>query len=505
MNLTSPFFLVSIETKKFLSHDSNSVSTKWDVSPDQLWYGRNPNPDYPNIPLRLIARRNGSNLYLRDSPDGKYLSPDERMAEAHRDHPVHLFQVGENAYKLKGVMHYRHDRDTGVLDGVVAHRGYHDDTVFRKIYAKDFLGCVHWNADYHTTSKPSFVEEGLQAIEQLGFGVAKVKINDPILEYRGRVPNHDPRDIVDTIERVFKQNLSKFHTIILCIWSDVHWDQSYFLDLEGRELQEQLSMELQFFYHLTQYLERAFTNKTIILQNWESDWKFDGPYTPKYLDNPEATTKVQSWFHARQRGVSMGRNPNPRAASTKVLHAIEVNKVVDGMNTGSRNIASVVVPRVDFDLVSYSMYEPHEDGLLSRSLDHIENLMKEPSDYMKILANIDERFAKRVYLGEYGTPRTPHTNQVRENIGVLVNAMAWGCPFALYWQIFENEWKEDGDHPARGLFLPVHPGNVVYFDETNDEFKGEEGALELARLKSMTDPLEVRITDMGELFKSLLT
>ena len=292
---------------------------------------------------------------------------------------------------------------------------------------------------------------------------------------------------------MFKQNLSKFHTIILCIWSDVHWNQSYFLDLEGQELEEQLSLEYQFFHHLTQYLERAFTNKTIILQNWESDWKFE-----RFLDNPGAMTKVKSWFFARQGGVSSGRNPKPRADSTRVLHAIEVNKVVDGMKT-------LVVPNVDFDLVSYSMYEPHEDGVLSQSLGHIENLMTEPSDYMTQLAGIDERFVKRVYLGEYGTPRTPHINQVRGNIGVLVNAMAWGCPLALYWQVFENEWKENGDHPARGLFLPVHPENVVYFDETSGEFQGEEGALELARLKSMTDPLEVRITDMGELFKSLLT
>lgn len=501
MNLTSPFFLVSVETKKFLSHDSNSVSTKWDVSPDQLWYGRNLYPDLGSrIPLEIIARRGGSYLYLMDSPGGKYLN-DSRNG---KDYQVHLFKIGPNAYHLKGAS-YRRDRDTGEVYTVYPHSGYHDDTVFRKIYAKDFFGCVHWNADYHTTSNPSFVQEGLQAIEQLGFGVAKVKINDPTFEFRGRVPNHDSRDIVNTIERVFKNNLSSFHTIILCIWSDVHWDQSYFLNLEGQELQEQLSLEYQFFHHLTQYLERTFTNKTIILQNWESDWKFDGPYTPKYLDDPRAVTKIKSWFFARQGGVSSGRNPNPRADSTKVLHAIEVNKVVDGMRTGSRNMTSLVVPNVDFDLVSYSMYEPHENGILSQSLGHIENLMTEPSDYMKKLAEIDERFVKRVYLGEYGTPRTPHTNQVRENIGVLVNAMSWGCPLALYWQVFENEWKENGDHPARGLLLPVHPENVVYFNQKETRFEGEEGALLLARLKSMTDPLEVEITEMGKLFKSLLT
>ena len=48
------------------------------------------------IPLEIIARRNGSYLYLMDSPDGKYLTDNTNG----RDYQVHLFKVGPNEYQL---------------------------------------------------------------------------------------------------------------------------------------------------------------------------------------------------------------------------------------------------------------------------------------------------------------------------------------------------------------------------------------------------------------------
>lgn len=469
--MNAPFFLVSTKNKLFLSHVYGSgVIYRWDVSPEQLWY----------VNDNGYIGAYGTDLMLVDA-DHQYgtseLMPknqfDNLYSSGYTGKPK-LYKVGPQKYKVRGQQCIvpnetdDHDKQTRTcvneIDGGV---------VFRKIYVHDFLGCVHWDAAYHTTSNPNFVEEGLQAIELLGFGIAKVKVNKPSETYRGRVPYHDPTSIEDTIEKVFKNSLSSFHTIILSVWSTFDGDESYFLDLEDKDLEDQLSKEYEFFFRLTQYLESTFENKTIVLQNWESDWKFES-----ILDNKNAMNRVIRWIRSRQRGVSEGRSSKLRPHSTKVLHALEVNKVEQ---RSLMNFSSLVLPNVDVDLVSYSMYEKHGHGVLSRSLDYIQALMTEPSRYMQQLARMDERFVKRVYLGEYGTG---HKDHVDKNKDILVNAISWGCPFALYWQVFENEWEYDsGINPGRGLLLPVQNEDVV---------------------EGMVDPVDVRKTDVGELFTSLL-
>lgn len=460
--MNAPFFLVATKNKLFLSHVGHSVIYKWSVSPEQLWYENDDgyigaygtdlmliDPDHQIGTSRLMSKIQFDNLH----PSGYTGKPKLQRSAS----------TGNGLWKLHGPQMYSVEGASTVVHGDDDDHGKEVRTVgsagpfaavFRKIYAHDFLGCVHWDAAYHTTSNPNFVEEGLQAIESLGFGIAKVKVNKPSETYKGRVPDHDPASIVDTIEKVFKNSLSSFHTIILSVWSTFHWDESYFLDLEGDELEEHLEKEYKFFKHLTQYLEGAFENKTIVLQNWESDWKFND-----IKDNEDAMDKVIRWIRARQRGVSEGRSRHIRPRSTKVLHALEVNKVQEKR---SNNITELVLKHVDVDLVSYSMYEIHENGVLSQSLDFIADRMNEPSRYMTQLAQIDERFTKRVYLGEYGTGDEDKNNDI------LVNAISWGCPFALYWQVFEN------------LFLPVQNG------------EGQEG------------PVNVRKTDVGEWFRSLL-
>lgn len=472
--MNAPFFLVATKNKLFLSHVDRKVVHKWDISPEQLWYENS----------RGYIGAYGTDLMLVDD-DHQYgtsgLMPknsfDKLNFSGYTGKP-RLRKHRPQMYSVRGASVIVHNRDKDDHGNHVLTLGQEAPpdmplAIFRKIYAHDFLGCVHWDAAYHTTSNPSFVEEGLQAIQELGFGIAKVKVNNPSDSYRGRVPDHDPTSIVDTIEKVFKRSLSSFHTIILSVWSTFDWDESYFLGLEGAELEDQLTKEYEFFFHLTQYLESAFENKTIVLQNWESDWKFKD-----IKDNPVLLQKVVRWIKARQKGVSEGRNSKLRSRSTKVLHALEINKVEQRSLT---NVSSLVLPNVDVDLVSYSMYEEHGHGVLSRSLDYIQDLMNQPSRYMQQLARMDERFVKRVYLGEYGTG---YLDQVDKNKDILVNAISWGCPFALYWQVFENEWEYDsGINAGRGLLLPLQDEDVV---------------------EGMVDPVDVRETDVGEWFASLL-
>ncbi|AQQ72499.1 Beta-xylosidase [Limihaloglobus sulfuriphilus] len=68
---------------------------------------------------------------------------------------------------------------------------------------------------------------------------------------------------------------------------------------------------------------------------------------------------------------------------------------------------------------------------------------------------------KRVFIGEYGFRRYHRGTQ---KIAITADqqaeftrtaaaaALSWGCPFALYWQIYDNESDEGGENPS-GLAL----------------------------------------------------
>lgn len=454
------FFLVSKATKLFLSHqdgfNGSDVTFQSRVLQDQLWYEDEDG---------YIGAHN-TDLMLVDH-DQPSLVPKDDFHNAQGK--TRLEDVGPRECVVHGA-HYIMDNYQNSND--IAQAGpLENKAVFRKVYAQEFLGCVHWSgAAYHTTENPSFVQEGLQAIQNLGFGIVKVKLNQPRENFRGRVPDHVPTSIRSTIENVFEDNFAPFHTIILSVWSTNEWspnnhlenkDDRYFLDIEGVELEEQLRVEYIFFLKLTQYLENRFENKTIILQNRESDRIF-----ADILHNQAQMKKVTRWMRARQRGISNGRTSPPRSATT-VLHAIEVNNVEGRLQD---SFCVKVLPNIEVDLVSYSMHEKYSDGFLFASLDYIEGNMKPPSRYMEQLSSIDGKFSRRVYLGEYGKGDLDHSHNLslhnEHNQDMLVNAISWGCPFALYWQIFENEWRyEDRQNPGRGLYLPINPVDVAEFPE----------------------------------------
>lgn len=458
--MNEKFFLVSPTTKLFLSSRLDGFNGPTDVIfhsrvlEDILWYE---NEDgYLGV--------HGTDLMLVD---------DEQPSLILKEN----FENAQGKPKLE-----KHDTQLYVVHGAhfivenqqensIAQGGpFNNRAVFRKVYPHQFLGCVHWSgAAYHTTDNPNFVQEGLQQIEQLGFGIAKVKLNKPRENYRGRVPNHKPTSIVSTIDNVFYESLLPFHTIILSVWSTNEWshdnredkDDAYVLHIEGDELEAQIKEEYIFFYELTQYLQNKFENKTIVLQNRKSEDIIAG-------DQAEID-KVIRWMRARQRGVSDGRSTPPVPNSTKVLHAIEFNRL---------GRCDKILPFIEVDLVSYAIYENNVD--LSTTLDYINVWMSTPSRYMRQIGHIDERFSQRVYLGEYGTWENGWEK------GIVRDAISWGCPFVLYWQIFEDTWRyEDGTNPGRGLYLPNDPEDVAEFPEPQI-------------------PVTVKKTKTAEWFRSLL-
>ena len=77
-----------------------------------------------------------------------------------------------------------------------------------------------------------------------------------------------------------------------------------------------------------------------------------------------------------------------------------------------------------------------QPGLLREALDYIARLTPDHPDFGD----------KNVYLGEFGIPENEFTSeQVQLSIRRTVEtARQWGCPWAVYWQLYCNEIGKPG-------------------------------------------------------------
>jgi hypothetical protein len=424
--------------------------------------------------------------------------------------------------------------------------------------AHGFLGCALWGSKFIKEGTTDIFQEGLNDIKSLGFGIVKVKVNKPAEEYgvdtktkdeiQGNtrfidykpsttlrnlfdagIPEKEAQDmmkIINMFHELYKPLLEQFHTVVLSIWSS------------DDESMSSPDKDTAFFKAFTEYLQSNFTNKTFVLQNWESDNKFfkDKDLLGNVVSPSEERIKeIVTWINARQKGVTEGRNV---ASSTRVFHAFEVNLVNDFKNDQFKNdparkhkcALSEIVPKINVDLVSYSAYETvdqkYHKGGLEAFLDVIQSKMEplqtRAQAYMDSVVKDDPRFTKRVFLGEFsidnyektpvdktsGVQTTRKGNQYRDEYleaklaedKVTINAAAaWGCPFIIYWAIYENEFEIDSHQrgsPRRGLFLP-------------SEFGKKPGYSDLVPQKDLTDyfksALECRVLTIGRPYTGSIT
>jgi hypothetical protein len=137
------------------------------------------------------------------------------------------------------------------------------------------------------------------------------------------------------------------------------------------------------------------------------------------------------WLAARQRGGARARTEFT-AATARVFHACEVNLVKQALALGTPNVTTDVLPHVPVDLVSYSAWDTKDSPTqFAAALTFIAK-HKRPT----------EPFGPHgVYVGEFGLPEseaTPHLALDR-TAALLAQARSFGCPYAVYWQLYCNE------------------------------------------------------------------
>lgn len=203
-------------------------------------------------------------------------------------------------------------------------------------------------------------------------------------------------------------------------------------------------------YALTAWLLKRYsgTGKVFMLGNWEGDWLLLGGQKREADPSPTALQGMIAWMKIRQLAVDNARSAVAHK-DVAVYHYIEVNLVKKAM-AGRASIALSVLPEVNPDLVSYSAYEaikqsPQPDLLsirqpLEQTLAYLESQLPSKKGLP---------FKRRVFIGEYGyhadksKPLTVKQQYLKSRF-VMESAIALDLPFALIWQMYNNEYAENG-------------------------------------------------------------
>jgi hypothetical protein len=187
-------------------------------------------------------------------------------------------------------------------------------------------------------------------------------------------------------------------------------------------------------YDLARYLLTHYANsgKRFYLGHWEGDWYLLPGYNVSITPSSTAIQGMRDWLNTRQQAVDDAKRDTPHP-NVDVFAYAEVNRVRDAMD-GKQRVINAVVPFVtNLDFVSYSSYDMQDlsPAEITATLDYAES-------------RIPTRKAggipgKRLFIGEYGWGAEPPDIQESRSRKYARTLLAWGCPFVLWWEMFNNE------------------------------------------------------------------
>jgi hypothetical protein len=297
--------------------------------------------------------------------------------------------------------------------------------------------------------------EQAQQIKDMGSNLLKLSLA------RGAAPNYGSveaaRKAKTTLEYVqgspeLQQALDMdftFYQAWVHSFTDANWRDGVSM-AEARLYYEEM-------YALTAWLLKRYsgTGKVFMLGNWEGDWLLLGRQNREADPAPTAVEGMIAWMKIRQLAID-----NARAAvahkDVEVYHYIEVNLVKKAM-AGRASIAQSVLPQANPDLVSYSAYEA-----IKQSPEPDLASIRQPLE--QTLAYLDAQlppkkglpFKRRVFIGEYGyhadksKPLTVKQQYMKSRF-VMQSAVALDLPFALIWQMYNNEYAQNGSSKEMSL------------------------------------------------------
>ena len=306
------------------------------------------------------------------------------------------------------------------------------------------LGATHYAGTYCLTKEPYLIE-GAKALERFGFGVAKFWFD--VRGLGGYSFNSEwnlPRNatLVDLAKHPYFAEVFRmpFTTFALEVTpAGKHSNQLWREDDECFvETEKQM-------HDLARHLLKTYRDRdvTFVLQNWEGDWMVRGSFTEfPGRDAPKRFEAMRRWLTARQQGIKRARK-EVGETKARVLHALEVNKVLDSLQ-GVPTLTTEVLPHVDVDLVSWSAYDSMKDAVTAwHGVEIIRHFARPHSDGTK----------PPVFIGEIGNPENEGGKteaQIREWWDTrLAVFLELDVPWIIHWELYCNEPKEGKRGPKR--------------------------------------------------------
>lgn len=314
-------------------------------------------------------------------------------------------------------------------------------------YPNDVIGTTHASGKYFFDAGHDYLNEG--AIETTRAGMRVIKLWMPAANVGGYYMwNSDWPSSFDSIKAIaaheyFQEVFRRpFKTYVLTI-TDSYGFRDGFPDPKPALMEQD-------FYDLARYLLETYagTGKVFVLDTWESDWQLRGTTDrdPQYDPDQIAIDGMIRWYNARQAGIERARQDVP-PDNVYVYGAAEVNLVEMAMQ-GRPTVTNDVLPHINMDLVSYSSYDTaldaaHEGEAQGRqnfrnALDYIAAKMPDSSTLDPDGVPFGD---KNVFISEYGVPEVEWGSANVELVArvVVEEAYDWGCPWIIYWELYDNE------------------------------------------------------------------
>lgn len=347
------------------------------------------------------------------------------------------------------------------------------------------LGTNSFPTKYQFTNDSKLIEQAKQT-RTLGSNIFKTTISEKKLKDYGIKRNraYEIMDVINLIpdyDKIFSMDFKYFffwvHTA-----TGIKWKKGI-----NKQQEKKLYKEM---YNFTSHLLNKYNNtgKTFFIGNWEGDWLLHGEGNKKLTPSKETVAKMTKWLQIRQRAIADAKAKS-KAKNVNVYYYIEVNLVLKGLNGGTC-ITRDILPNVDVDFVSYSSYEA------SKRKDYQTNkkVLKEVLNFIEGQLKTKEGlpFKRRVFIGEYGghasdeKPKT-HLRQFDNVKDIMQIAIEEDLPFALHWQLYNNEYTKDGKSKNMSLINEAGKKRPMYYLHQN-YYKQLNGYLKKYKLEYKTYP-----------------
>jgi len=337
------------------------------------------------------------------------------------------------------------------------------------------LGTNCFPTKYQFSEDSKLIEQAKQA-RALGSNIFKTSISDRYLQDYG-YKKADVKNIMDVFNlipdygKIFEMDF-RYYLFWVHTATGINWKQGI-----NEKQEKRLYSEM---YDFASYLLKNYDNsgKTFMIGNWEGDWLLHGQGGRDTTPSKEHVDNMTKWFQIRSQAINDAKK-NIKHSNVSLYYYIEVNLVVKGME-GKTCITKDILPNVDVDLVSYSSYESSKKKdyqtnkeSLTKVLNYIEGQLK-PKEGLP--------FKRRVFIGEYGghafddRPET-QLRQFDNAKDIMRISLEEDLPFTLYWQLYNNEYTDDGKSKnmslinEKGQKRPMFYLHQNFYKQINDYLK----------------------------------